>query len=152
NQPGLTWVGSTGRVRHTVLVGAEAGWQWTDNFRNTGYFNDTATSILVPFDAPTISTPITFRQSATDADNHVETGVAAAYVQARVELSRHVQLVGGVRFDRFDLTYHNHRNDDTIGRVDNLVSPRAGIAYKPIGPLALYGSYTLSPLPGSRDQ
>ena len=55
NQTDLTWVGSTGRVRHTVLVGAEAGWQWTDNFRNTGYFNDTATSILVPFDAPTIS-------------------------------------------------------------------------------------------------
>ena len=27
--------------------------------------------MLVPFDAPTITTPVTFRQSATDADNHV---------------------------------------------------------------------------------
>ena len=152
NQTDLTWVGSTGRVRHTVLLGAEAGWQWTDNFRTTGYFNDTATSILVPFDAPTISTPITFRQSATDADNHLETGVAAAYVQDQVELSRHVQLVGGVRFDRFDLTYHNNRNDDTIGRTDNLVSPRAGIVYKPIVPLSIYGSYTVSYLPSSGDQ
>ena len=99
-----------------------------------------------------ISTPITFRQSATDADNHVETGVAAAYVQDQVELSRHVQLVGGVRFDRFDLTYHNNRNDDTIGRIDNLVSPRAGIVYKPIVPLSIYGSYTVSYLPSSGDQ
>ena len=152
NQTDLTWVGATGRVRHTVLVGAEAGRQWTDNFRNTGYFDNTATSILVPFDAPTISTPITFRQSATDADNHVGTGVAAAYVQDQVELSRHVQLVGGVRFDRFDLTYHNNRNDDTIGRIDNLVSPRAGIVYKPIVPLSIYGSYTVSYLPSSGDQ
>ena len=152
NQTDLTWVGSTGRIRHTVLLGAEAGWQWTDNFRNTGYFNNTATSILVPFDAPTISTPITFRQSATDADNHVKTGVAAAYVQDQVELSRHVQLVAGVRFDRFDLTYHNNRNDDTIGRTDNLVSPRAGIVYKPIVPLSIYGSYTVSYLPSSGDQ
>src|SRR5262245_37061438 len=152
NQTDLTWVGSTGRVRHTVLLGAEAGWQWTDNFRNTGYFNDTTTSILVPFDSPTITTPITFRQSATDADNHVETGVAAAYVQDQVELSRHVQLVGGVRFDRFDLTYHNNRTDDTLGRIDNLVSPRAGIVYKPIVPVSVYGSYTVSYLPSSGDQ
>jgi catecholate siderophore receptor len=152
NQTDLTWVGSTGRLRHTVLLGAEAGWQWTDNFRNTGYFNDTATSILVPFDTPTISTPITFRQSATDADNHVGTGVAAAYVQDQVEISRHVQLVGGVRFDRFDLTYHNNRNDDAIGRTDNFVSPRAGIVYKPIVPLSIYGSYTVSYLPSSGDQ
>ena len=109
-----------------LLLGAEVGRQWTDNFRNTGFFNNTATSILVPFDAPTIGTPVTFRQSATDADNHLGTNVAAAYVQDQVELSRHVQLVGGVRFDRFDLTYHNNRNGDTIGRIDNLVSPRAG--------------------------
>ena len=101
-------------IRHTLLAGAEFGRQLTDNFRNTGFFNNTATSILVPFATPTISTPVTFRQSATDADNHLTTNVAAAYVQDQVELSRHVQVVGGLRFDRFDLTYHNNRNGDTL--------------------------------------
>ena len=39
-------------MRHTLLAGAEFGRQLTDNFRNTGFFNNTATSILVPFDEP----------------------------------------------------------------------------------------------------
>ena len=44
------------RVRHTLLAGAEFGRQLTDNFRNTGFFNNTATSILVPFSATRRST------------------------------------------------------------------------------------------------
>jgi hypothetical protein len=38
---------------------------------------------------------VTFRQSATDADNHLRTIVAAAYVQDQIELSSHVQVVRG---------------------------------------------------------
>jgi len=152
NQTDLTSVVATGRLRHTFLVGAEIGHQLTDNFRNTGFFNDTATSLLVPFAAPTISTPTSFRQSATDADNHVTTNVAAAYAQDQLQLSQHVQVVGGLRFDRFDLTYHNNRNGDTLSRPDNLVSPRAGIIFKPIGAASIYGSYGVSYLPSSGDQ
>ena len=61
-------------------------------------------------------------------------------------------MIGGVRFDRFDLEYHNNRNGDTLGRVDNLVSPRAGVVFKPVEPLSLYGSYSVSYLPSSGDQ
>src|SRR4029077_7735292 len=143
---------STGRVRHTLLSGVEIGRQLTDNFRNTGFFNNAATSVSVPYGNPTISTPVTFRQSATDADNHLRTRVAAAYGQDQVELSRFVQLLAGVRFDAFDLQYHNNRNGDTLNRADHLVSPRAGIVVKPMVPLSLYGSYSVSFLPGSGDQ
>ena len=80
------------------------------------------------------------------------TNVAAAFAQDQVELSRHLQLIGGLRFDRFDLEYHNNRNGDTLGRTDNLVSPRAGVVVKPITPLSIYGSYSVSYLPGSGDQ
>ena len=48
--------------------------------------------------------------------------------------------------------YHNNRNGDTLGRVDNLVSPRAGIVFKPIAPVSIYGSYSVSYLPSSGDQ
>ena len=41
-------------------------------------------------------------------------------------------MVGGLRFDRFDLQYHNNRNGDTLARLDNLVSPRAGVVFKPV--------------------
>ena len=152
NQTDVTSIASTGSLRHTLLAGVEVGRQLTDNFRNTGFFNNAATTILVPFSAPTITTPVTYRQSATDADNHVRTNVAAAYVQDQVEVSNHVQLLGGVRYDRFDLQYHNNRNGDTLGRVDNLVSPRAGLVFKPVVPVSVYANYGVSYLPSSGDQ
>jgi catecholate siderophore receptor len=152
NQTDVIYSVATGRVRHTLLGGAELGRQVTDNFRNTGFFNGTATSITVPYANPTIDIPVTFRQGATDADNHVRTQVSAAYVQDQVELSRTVQVIAGLRFDRFDLRYHNNRNGDTLQRVDDLLSPRAGIVFKPVTALSLYGSYGVSYLPSSGDQ
>jgi catecholate siderophore receptor len=152
NQTDVTSNVMTGGMRHTLLAGAEFGHQLTDNFRNTGLFNNTATSILVPYDNPTISTPVTFRQNATDADNHLTTNVAAVYAQDQVALSRHLDAVAGVRFDHFDLTYHNNRNGDTLERPDNLVSPRVGVIVKPIEPVSVYTSYSVSYLPGSGDQ
>src|SRR6185436_9196609 len=117
----------TGPVRHTLLVGTEAGRQLTNNFRNTGFFNNADTSILVPLSNPVTHTPVTFRQNATDADNHLKTNVGAMYVQDQVELSRYVQVLAGVRFDHFDLQYHDNRSGNNLRRIDNLVSPRAGI-------------------------
>jgi catecholate siderophore receptor len=152
NQTDVTSEIATGRVRHTLLLGAEFGRQLTDNFRNTGFFNNAATSILVPFSNPANSLPVTYRQSATDADNHLTATVAAAFAQDQLALSRHVQVIGGLRFDRFDLTYHNKRNGDTFVRPDNLVSPRAGVIYKPIARVSIYGSYGVSYLPSSGDQ
>jgi catecholate siderophore receptor len=152
NQTDLIYFASTGSVRHTLLVGAELGRQLTDNFRNTGYFNNSVTSILVPLAASQIATPVTFRQSAADADNHLTTGLGAAYAQDQVELNPHLQIVGGLRFDRFDLTYHDNRTNATLARPDNLWSPRAGVVVKPIALLSLYGSYSVSYLPSSGDQ
>jgi len=152
SQTDLTYTAQLAGMRHTFLGGVEVGRQETDNFRNTGFFDNTATSILVPFGDPTIVAPITYRQSATDADNHLVANVAAAYVQDQVELTRHVQLLAGARFDRFDLDYTNNRNTDRFSRTDNLFSPRAGLVVKPIEPLSLYASYSISYLPSSGDQ
>jgi catecholate siderophore receptor len=152
NQTDLTFAAKTGSVRHTLLAGTEFGRQTSDNFRNTGFFNNTATSIFVPFANPTIDTPVTFRQSSTDADNHVQATVAATYAQDQIELSSKVQVLAGVRFDHFNLKYHNNRNGEDLSRVDNLWSPRAGIVFKPVVPLSLYASYSVSYLPSSGDQ
>jgi catecholate siderophore receptor len=152
NQTDVRYAAWTGGIGHTLLGGVEVGRQATDNFRNTGFFNNTTTSILVPFSAPTIRTPVTFRQSATDADNHLRATVAAVYGQDQIALSRYVQLVTGIRFDAFTLQYHNNRNGDDLERTDRLVSPRAAVVIKPILPLSLYSSYTLSYLPSSGDQ
>jgi catecholate siderophore receptor len=152
NQTDLTYALRTGHVRHTFLAGAELGRQLTDNFRNTGFFNNTATAILVPYDNPTISTPVTFRQSATDANNHLKVNLAATYAQDQIELSRQAQVIVGLRFDSFDLQYQNKRTGDNLRRIDHLLSPRLGIVFKPIVPLSLYGNYSVSYLPSSGDQ
>ena len=152
NQTDATYTVFTGPIRHTLLGGVEAGRQLTDNFRNTGYFNNTATSVLAPYASPDTAAPATFRQSATDADNHLRTNLGATYVQDQIALSRYVQVVAGLRFDHFDLQYHNNRTRDNLRRIDNLLSPRAGIVFKPIAPLSIYGSYSVTYLPSSGDQ
>jgi catecholate siderophore receptor len=152
NQTDLTYFFSTGRVRHTLLAGAEIGRQLTDNLRNTGFFNNTSTTVQVPYDNPIISTPVTFRQSATDANNHLRTRLAATYVQDQIEISRHVQIVAGLRFDYFDLHFHHNRNGDNLRRVDRLVSPRVGLVFKPVDTLSLYATHSVSYLPSSGDQ
>jgi catecholate siderophore receptor len=152
NQTDLTYNVFTGRIKHTLLGGFELGRQLTDNFRQTGFFNNTTTSIQVPYNNPITDTPVTFRQAATDANNHLTTNLAATYAQDQMELSRYVQVLIGARYDYFDLRFHNNRNDDNLRRIDNLVSPRLGLVVKPITELSLYGSYSVSYLPSSGDQ
>jgi len=122
------------------------------NFRQSGFFNNTATSLQVPFATPQTTVPVTFRQNATDADNDVQTTVGAVFVQDQARLSRSVLVLGGVRFDRFDLRYQNNRNGDVLARPDDLFSPRAGLVVKPMEEVSLYGSYSVSYLPSSGDQ
>jgi catecholate siderophore receptor len=143
---------STGAIRHTLTGGFEFGRQATGNFRNTAYFNDTATSVLVPMAEPALDLPVAFRQSATDADNRVYTYAGATYLQDQVVVNRWFQIVAGVRFDHFDLRFHNNRTGDDLRRIDNMASPRAGVVFKPAGSLSLYANYSVSFLPSSGDQ
>jgi catecholate siderophore receptor len=152
NQTDVTFSASSGRVRHNLLTGAEFGRQLTDNFRNTGFFNNSTTTILAPLSNPEISTPITYRQSATDADNHIRTNIGATYVQDQIELNRYLQFVTGVRFDYFDLQFHNNRTGQDLRRIDRLASPRAGVIFKPVTALSIYANYGVAYLPSSGDQ
>jgi catecholate siderophore receptor len=152
NQTDVTWSVDAGGLHHTLLAGAELGRQVSDNFRNTGFFNDTATSISVPYADPLVTAPVTFRQSATDADNHLVAGASAVYAQDQIGVGEHLQFIAGARLDRFDLRYRNNRNGDRLRRVDQMVSPRAGVIVKPFEALSIYGSTSVSFLPGSGDQ
>lgn len=155
NQTDLTYAARTGPVRHTLLAGAEFGRQRTANFRETGYFGaDTSTSTitLVPFDAPTVAAPVTFRQGATDANNFVTADVAALYAQDQVALSPRWQAIGGVRVDRFALRLDNRRDGSTLRRTDRLVSPRGGLVFKPAEPVSVYSTVSVSYLPSAGDQ
>jgi catecholate siderophore receptor len=152
NQTDVTYALETGAVKHTLLAGVEIGRQVTDNFRNTAYFNGAATSYAVPFGSPTVSAPVAFNQSATDADNHVAANVSAVYAQNQIVLSPQWQAIAGLRYERFDLRFHNNRNGEDLGRDDHMLSPRLGLVFKPREAVSTYASYSMSHLPSSGDQ
>ena len=155
NQTDLIVSAQTGRFGHTLLVGTEFGRQETSNFRETGFFSSlgaNVTTFNAPLASPTISLPVEFRQNATDADNQGVTTIASVYAQDQVALSKQVEAVVGLRFDSFNADVTNNRTATDFSSDDGLVSPRLGLIYKPIQPLSLYGSYSLTYLPRAGEQ
>jgi catecholate siderophore receptor len=152
NQTDLLFSLATGAVEHEILAGVELGRQETGNFRNTGFFNDETTTVTAPVADPTISVPVTFRQSETDADNHTDADIAAVYMQDQLKFSEHFQAVLGLRYDQFEVDFRNNRTGERLSSDDDLVSPRVGLIYKPMEPVSLYASYTVTYLPRSGAQ
>jgi catecholate siderophore receptor len=161
NQTDLTWELQAGGWTHTLLGGFEFGRQVTDNHRETGYFPTSGacpgtatgpTSASVPLSNPSYDGLVCFAPSATDADNHGVARVAAAYVQDQIEFSPQWQAVIGLRYDRFEVDFHNNRNGQDLASSDGLLSPRIGLVWKPTPEASIYTSYSVAYLPRSGDQ
>ena len=91
--------------------------------------------------------------SASDADNRTRATIAAIYVQDQIRLSPGLEIVAGIRFDRFKLSVDDLRGAGAeFARKDTMVSPRLGVIAKPRPNLSLYASYSRSFLPQSGDQ
>jgi len=58
----------------------------------------------------------------------------------------------GLRYDQFDVDFDNNRTGVRLESDDDLVSPRAGLIYKPVEPVSLYASYSMTYLPRSGAQ
>jgi len=144
-----------GNSTHRILIGAEFGRQDTQNFRETGYFgasNSTVSSVWVDINNPRPTQPVYFRQSASDADNSGVADIAALYLQDQWHLGEHWQIIAGLRYDRFNMDFSNRRNGSRITTQDSQWSPRAGAIYQPNDALSFYGSYSQSFIPRSGDQ
>lgn len=152
NQTDLTFSLTTGPFKHKFLSGMEFGRQDNDNLRNTGFFSG-ATSTLVSLANPIYNGAVTFMHTATDANNHGLTTIAAGYLQDQIELSKHWQAIMGVRYDRFEVDFTNNNNGQQFATNDNLVSPRGGLIYKPFGDdFSLYANYSVAYVPRAGDQ
>jgi catecholate siderophore receptor len=152
NQTDLTYKLDSGLVRQTFLVGSELGRQTGLEFRQTGLFNGTSTTLAVSPLNPVSYVPVTFTNLATDSNSNYRLNLAAAYAQDQIEITKYLQIIGGIRFDQFDLSSTDRRTLVTLSRVDNLKSPRLGVVVKPLDNLALYGSYSVSYVPSAGDQ
>src|SRR5262249_37831091 len=153
---------ATGPLFHTVGFGTEFGHQSGIDFRNTGIFpNGTNTIVGDPFN-PTYFGPVTFIHHSTginadgvttpDSNSKYTANIQSAYVRAPIDVTPWLQLIGGVRFDRFDESALDQNTNTDRERVDNLVSPQAAIIVKPRQNLSFYAVYSQSYLPASGDQ
>ena len=78
--------------------------------------------------------------------------IKSAYVRDTIEITRWVQLIGGVRLDRFDLSALDMNTNTNQTQINNLASPQAAIIVKPRENLSIYGLFSVSYLPASGDQ
>ena len=150
SQTDLVWEGRLGGIDQTLLAGVELGRQWSRNRRLNGTIIG---GNRVPLSDPTVDTVVTYAPAASAANNRTRAAVVALYVQDQIRFAPWIELVVGLRYDRFKLDVDDLRGaGSTFERTDNLWSPRLGLVLKPNDHLSFYASYSRSYLPQSGDQ
>lgn len=164
NQTDFLYNLNTGPIKHEIMTGVEYGRQVTDNFRNNGYFNNVFTNSgrtsSVSFFNPISLTPLTFRPDPTGtasggsatANNHGVIEVVGVYLLDQITLHPQLKAVLGIRYDNFDTKFRNNNTGQSFHTNDGLISPRAGLIYKPIEMVSIYGNYSLAYVPRAGDQ
>jgi catecholate siderophore receptor len=152
NQTDFVYKTFTGPIFHTAAFGTEFGRQSGIDVRNTGIFpNGTNTVIGDPFN-PTYFGAVNFNHLATDSNSKYHLNIESAYARDTIEITRWLQLIGGARFDRFDMSALDMNTNTNRGRVDDKTSPQAAVILKPMDNLSIYYAYSVSYLPASGDQ
>lgn len=159
-QTNLEWRGSTGGIGHVLLLGAEVTDQETYNERINGFFDTTNLNAASRRRTITLQNPPSipaFSFIAGPAGNsnraaQTQLQQVSFYIQDQISFSDNLDLIAGLRYDRFDLEARNVFTNARFSRVDDLWSPRIGLIVKPVEAASIYVSYSKSFLPQSGDQ
>ncbi len=117
----------TGFVKHTVTTGIEAGKETSDPVRHT-WTGVPTSSLLSPDENQTFTGIPTMSSNV-----HTTSLTAAAYVLDTMELGKHWDLTGGIRWDRFDTGYtQSVAPATTFNRLDEMPTWRSAVVYKPV--------------------
>lgn len=148
NQTDITYTAKTGSVEHKLLAGAEFSAQDTSNKRLTPAGGENLGG-TVSAQNPTTS-GLTFNNLTRNQKSDFT--VAAFYLQDQIVFNPSWQAVLGLRNDHIDTDFTNLAANQTINVSDNLLSPRAGLIYKPTENSSLYANYSISYVPRAGDQ
>jgi catecholate siderophore receptor len=160
---------STGGIKHTLLLGFEVGRQRTDNVRFEGFFPTPANAGGVQAIFASVAQPnirrgdVIWRQIATSGNNLGIARVAGLYAQDQIEFSPRLQAIVGIRYDRFNIHFHDRRGVAfrTAGGVtspeyydvtNDLWSPRLGLILKPAPQASIYAAFSRTYQPRAGDQ
>ncbi|MFT4912913.1 MAG: catecholate siderophore receptor [Brevundimonas sp.] len=146
-QSNLVWDVTAAGMSHKFLFGLEYGDQDSANQRRNGVLSSSTLNLATPV-FPTVTFPALSRNTVSNVES------VSAYVQDQISLGEHVQIVAGLRYDRFDITGVDLQPnpDRPFARADDKVSPRLGLIFKPRAEVSIYASYSQSFLPRSGDQ
>lgn len=145
-QSNLVWDAALAGIDNKILFGLEYGHQDSANNRRNAVLSNSRLDL-----ANIVYPTVTFGALANDRVSDVR--FLSAYVQDQISFGEQVDLVLGLRYDRFEID-----GTDRIGtprpfaRTDEELSPRIGVIFKPRESISLYGSYSQSFLPRSGDQ
>ncbi len=164
-QANLEWRVSTGPIDHVILVGGEYTRQDSTNGRTNGFPNPavigTAASRRatgIPLTQSPVLPAFFFIPGRFGNDNRdfvSDLDQISVYAQDQISIGENVDLIAGLRYDRFDNTITNNFAGPVpvaVTRVDDLWSPRVGLVVKPTPTASLYVTYSRSFLPQSGDQ
>lgn len=146
-QSNLVWDISTGPLAHKLLFGIEYGDQQSANSRVNGTLSSSTFNLANPV-FPTVTFNVPSRNVVSDVE------FFSAYVQDQISIGEHIDVVAGLRYDRFDIQGIDLFPvvDRPFARKDEKISPRVGLIIKPRENISLYSSYSQSFLPRSGDQ
>jgi catecholate siderophore receptor len=139
DQLDLTLHFRTGFAEHTVVSGVEGGRETSSPIRFQ-WSGVPGTSLLHPDENQA------FAGTAAVSSNANALAISfGAYVVDTVKLNRQWNLVGGVRWDRFDTRYDQSATPvSSFDRVDQQPSYRAAVVYKPKSFASVYFDYGTS--------
>ena len=150
----------TGPLTHRWLVGADVAIQHTDTTRSQGFFapgpftQSSNRRFFTPLAARIVVPQLTFTcvRGLGCTDTTANSDAIGVLVQDEIALGEHVDLIAGLRFDRFQLTAIDRINALRLTHRDGTWSPRLGLVIKPTATISLYASFARSFLPQSGDQ
>jgi catecholate siderophore receptor len=161
NQTDLTYNARWGAVEHKLLTGLELSTQDTSNNRLAGFFNNTVTEVTQNAYSSTQigNIPVSFRPNLINSNNAFRNNnstldVIGIYVQDQIVLSPKWQAIVGLRHDHIKTSFNGVTvaTPSVFDVTDNLMSPRAGLIFKPLEAVSIYTNYSLSYVPRAGDQ
>jgi len=162
NQTDFTYKTATGPFFHTIGFGTEFGHQSGIDLRDTGIFPNGRNAVSDRAFNPTYFGPVNFVHHSTgintdgvttpDSNSRYNANIQSGYARDTIDVTRWLQLIGGVRVDHFDLSALDQNTSISRERVDTLASPQAAVLVKPRDNVSFYGVYSISYLPASGDQ
>lgn len=130
-----------GTMQHTLLAGAEFGWQRGNDKETLPGPSKTLPGTWPVDDA--IVAPVAFPY--LDRNNHVVGKELGVYAEDQVSFGDHWKALLGVRWDRFSVDARYYKpgvTPDHTHHVDTDWSPRIGVIYKPVDNDSIYASVT----------